>query len=527
VRRNSFIAGIILALLLSAALVAVASAAPTQITDAPANQGRPDVQGDIIVWKDFRSGNWDIYGYDLSAPVLNGFVVSASVTYENVPATNGTHAFWQNLIGGTNDLFMRELPGGLIKTVASGPGHQGLPATDGNLVVYVSDALGNNDIFMADITDPDNIVTTPVCTNAARQWQPRISGSAVIWEDSRGGDVDIWMREMPGGSEQPVATGSGNQKVADIDGRNIVWQSDSGGQHSVWMKNLDDNVPVLLASGMPLANSPSPRISQDLIVWQSGTDIHGRDLTSGQDLVIASGSQIQAYPAVDREIVVWEEVGANGYDIWMDRIADVTPPEIGSIEPAEGAEGVCLSPVISAGYADNRSGVDAGSVTLSLDGQDVTGAASVSGSSVSYDATAIGPGPHTVSLSASDQAGNTATRDWSFTAAGPVLRLFLTSSYWPSMQAFDDRILSVDYSIANDSAHAEALGASIVGAPSTSGVVMTSTPPVPVGTIGVLSASGVTIEYSVPSGVQGFRSSIYLETQDSCGTMLYLPGPLP
>ena len=37
-----------------------------QITTDPEIQSEPAIYGDYVVWIDWRNGNWDIYGYNLS-----------------------------------------------------------------------------------------------------------------------------------------------------------------------------------------------------------------------------------------------------------------------------------------------------------------------------------------------------------------------------------------------------------------------------------------------------------------------------
>ena len=37
-----------------------------QITTDASSQRKPTIHGDVVVWQDFRNGNKDIYGYNLS-----------------------------------------------------------------------------------------------------------------------------------------------------------------------------------------------------------------------------------------------------------------------------------------------------------------------------------------------------------------------------------------------------------------------------------------------------------------------------
>ena len=94
---------------------------------------------------------------------------------------------------------------------------------------------------------------------------------------------------------------------------------------------------------------------------------------------------------------------------------DTIPPSIVITRPTqEHTEN--RRPIISATYTDNLSGVDADSVTLSLDGTTVTPDA-VSETQVTFTSPFdLTFGQHTVTLEVSDMAStpNTATQEWSF-----------------------------------------------------------------------------------------------------------------
>lgn len=46
-------------------LYEISSGTETQITDEAASQWYPAISGDYVVWQDRRNGNWDIYMFDL------------------------------------------------------------------------------------------------------------------------------------------------------------------------------------------------------------------------------------------------------------------------------------------------------------------------------------------------------------------------------------------------------------------------------------------------------------------------------
>jgi beta propeller repeat protein len=56
-------------------------------------QQYPAIYGNVVVWKDDRNGNWDIYGYDLSTE--NEFQITEDVSDQEWPAIYGNTVVWK------------------------------------------------------------------------------------------------------------------------------------------------------------------------------------------------------------------------------------------------------------------------------------------------------------------------------------------------------------------------------------------------------------------------------------------------
>lgn len=97
---------------------------------------------------------------------------------------------------------------------------------------------------------------------------------------------------------------------------------------------------------------------------------------------------------------------------WEQR--DRTAPEIYDVRPDQGDRvGDRGLTRIAARFSDDRSGVDPRSVTLRVDGRDVTGRARIDGNDIRY-AEDLRPGRHYAELLVGDRAGNLARRSWTF-----------------------------------------------------------------------------------------------------------------
>ncbi len=107
----------------------------------------------------------------------------------------------------------------------------------------------------------------------------------------------------------------------------------------------------------------------------------------------------------------------------------------------------------------------------------------------------------------------------------PNLSLSNAGSYWASMADYTAGVLSVDYSIANNSATAGAHNVTIAGTVNTMGVTTAGTP-APLG-IAAGEARTMTVTYNVPDGVGAFSSTVYATADDLCMNSYSYPGPFP
>ncbi|MDD5253943.1 MAG: right-handed parallel beta-helix repeat-containing protein [Candidatus Nanoarchaeia archaeon] len=98
---------------------------------------------------------------------------------------------------------------------------------------------------------------------------------------------------------------------------------------------------------------------------------------------------------------------------------DQLPPQITNVNPVESSLIATLTPTISATIKEpyqTNSGVDVSSITLTIDSAGITDFNYVPGTKrLTYFATGLTEGVHDVVLTASDYAGNTATKEWNFT----------------------------------------------------------------------------------------------------------------
>lgn len=148
----------------------------------------------------------------------------------------------------------------------------------------------------------------------------------------------------------------------------------------------------------------------------------GNDVTS-QATVTDSGVTFMptsdlAFATYDVSVTAADHFGNSGSESWSFQLVeclDDLAPTISNFQPAPDAS-VGTDATISAAFSDDECGVDLDTVTITVDGEDVTSQADVTSSGFTYTpADGLATGDHTVSVSLSDLSGNDASESWSFT----------------------------------------------------------------------------------------------------------------
>jgi hypothetical protein len=96
-------------------------------------------------------------------------------------------------------------------------------------------------------------------------------------------------------------------------------------------------------------------------------------------------------------------------------VAENIPPTISLTTPLNNSTLTSAEPAITAQYLDAESGVDTARVQLLLDGVDVSATATITATSITYQAANLLEGAHPVSLKVYDNAGNLTQAAWQFT----------------------------------------------------------------------------------------------------------------
>ncbi|MDP3565116.1 MAG: PKD domain-containing protein, partial [Methanoregula sp.] len=162
-------------------------------------QNNPSMSGSTIVWMDDRSGDWDIYSYDITHPIDTPLANNAGSDQKN-PAIFGNNVVWLD-----------------------NRGHSG----------YYSLGLYN----LSTSTE-----TFPVSSDSVRvadSQMPGIYGNRIVWEDNRAGLKDIYL--YTNGETAPCPTASFTQDInVGSAPLRVQFSDSSSGTPAHWHWNFGD-----------------------------------------------------------------------------------------------------------------------------------------------------------------------------------------------------------------------------------------------------------------------------------------------
>ena len=186
-----------------------------QITTDPVEQMYPAISGDYIVWLDHRDGKteihperdvtrWDLYLYDLKTGAERWITTDAAkLSYGSYPAIDGDNIVWTDYRNGTlypyltnGDIYLYNVTTNTERQITPNPANQTAPAISGNRIVWSDRRNGNQDIYLYDLTTDTE---QPITVQLADQTRPSIFGDRVVWMDWRGGGQwpDIYLYDPP------------------------------------------------------------------------------------------------------------------------------------------------------------------------------------------------------------------------------------------------------------------------------------------------------------------------------------------
>jgi parallel beta-helix repeat protein len=304
------------------------------------------------------------------------------------------------------------------------------------LYFQVEDIVGNlatvSWTFTVDTTPPIITNLQPPDASTTNNFIPTISAD---YSDLSGINVSSVMIEVDGIdiTSSAIVTANGMSYIPGValsEGIHTIYLEvgDNVGNLATanWSFTVDSNPPIITNLQPPDAstiNVSNPSISADysdlsgINVSSVALEVDGVDMTSSA-VIIASGVIYIPGGALSDGIhtiylEIRDNVGNPATASWSFTV-DTTPPTITNLQPPDSSATNDNIPTISADYSDT-GGINSSSITLEIDGIEVTSSATVTVDGASYTpGTELVDGMHTIYLEVEDAWGNLATVSWSF-----------------------------------------------------------------------------------------------------------------
>ncbi len=242
----------------------ISTGSEKQITTNPANQNNPAIYKNFIVWEDVRRNlidpsrhDNDIYIYDMNNdeeyPLIieEGEQIDADI-YDN-------YVVWTDRRSGNPDIYLYDL-----SVDSDSDGTPNYRDTD------------DDDDGIPDVGDQDpDPAEKPLVTNTDRQHNPAIYKHLVVYQDHRNGNSDIFMYNLKNNTETALVTDPEEESLPRIHENYVVYEKMVDTQREIYYFDLTTSKSYQITYHP--SNQEFPDIYKKTTVWADyRNDLDGR-----------------------------------------------------------------------------------------------------------------------------------------------------------------------------------------------------------------------------------------------------------
>jgi len=315
-----------------------------QITKDSKDQENPAISGDLIVWQDFRNGNWDIYMYDLVTK-KESQITSHPADQIN-PAISGNVIVWEDYSKSDKrpNICMLDLAKNKIELVDSTPASQKYPAVSGDRIIWVEIKkvgsfeykdefcvynLDNSEksvifsfqhyllLFSLLTLEPEEEFDPPAISG---EWAV-ISGNWIIpyWESVVSHNVVLIFNVV---TKEKISLGRGC--LASISGDKVVWFGENpDSNYDLKVYDLVSKTTTIIFPPHKKCGIDIPKISGNWVVYTDKRDDRKRiylyDMANKKETKI--NFHPSKNPAISGNRIVWADYRNKNWDIYMYNLA--------------------------------------------------------------------------------------------------------------------------------------------------------------------------------------------------------------
>ncbi len=203
-----------------------APSTPALLIAGPANESRPKVTGNYVVYQYFNGSDFDVNVYEISSGAI--FTIAGGAGNQYDPAVSGTRVVFTDLKDASNPVVW-SCDIATLSCSAVGPGQDA--DVDGDRIVYAhSDASGDFDVFL--YTVGDSSLPVNLTNRAGDQMRPTISGNYVSFDDDSAGNWDVYLYLLDEEVAVQLTSNAADQKLAHVADGHVVYEDDRNAETS-------------------------------------------------------------------------------------------------------------------------------------------------------------------------------------------------------------------------------------------------------------------------------------------------------
>ncbi len=337
--------GLVWCVLVSAAALALlATASPAsagwfgpeqRLTTNAAEQMYPDIYGDTVVFQDKRNGNWDIYLLDLSTG--NSRRLTSDAGEQSEPRIWGASVVYDDHRNGTaGDVYFCDASGSGERRLSVNASINQFPSIAGTNVVWVDFRNGKWDIYHFDLaTDIERLLPT----TTANQYRIGLDGERIVymgWNAASG--ANVYLYDLGTDAVTPLTT-SGTAGSPDISGTRVVYTDSRSGSLRLYLRDLRTGADKALTGA---GDRPaSPRIIGSKVFYltdRNGNtwDVYVHDLVTGIERRLVRTHSLPQGVALSGDRFVYQDARNGNVDIYSRRMVF---PKLTATAPAAAVAG--------------------------------------------------------------------------------------------------------------------------------------------------------------------------------------------
>ncbi|MCA0295314.1 MAG: hypothetical protein LCH96_08425 [Actinobacteria bacterium] len=245
---------------------------------------------------------------------------------------SGDRVVWPDRGAGDPGIWLADLDAGTSRRLDVHPGDN--VTLSGTRLCYEYDGR----VWAADLRTGRDTAVSPATATAS---SCDVSGNLVVWQDDRGGDLDIYARNLATGVETVVTDDPADQSMSAVDDDVVVWQDASNGPNDLDIAALDLRTGTRTAVADEASSQFMPDVSDGRVVWMDerlghgNTEIYAYDLASDIETRVTTAEGWSGDPAISGGRIVYEDVTGRGHNLYQ-RV--LTPPQL-SISLASDPDG--------------------------------------------------------------------------------------------------------------------------------------------------------------------------------------------